>query len=426
MVSTESTMLGADDLYVDRTKARRVQFSGVDGSSIYPPVDREFGSDESLQEAIEALKSAKEVIQSLPKSVAPILEELVAYLKDSSIFNACAAAMSDYADYPVKRVETAAKLFVHDFEIVLDRIRGLPEDALTPLRRADAVKSEKPLKFIEENLAVRVGLAIRYYLRVLFNPSPPSITTIDADREAAHLVTLSKYSGVCDLIEFVDDDGEDHHGDVTCLSAYVSKSIQRIYEYLLEFHDKSPLLDDISNIELPDGFCTSQAAGMTIPTRARDFPDEHFDATQRDILEATYFIAASRSARFIVDLCSAPGVADEIKRMGGWDSIQTYATMSWQHDLYRHCDADAHLVALSNFDTFLENLEELADRMDCLRAAAAKALERVKKNYRFSTTSKKILEAFPRITELKTIYQERMELASNIPVIQPAQPESLA
>lgn len=169
LAQTEAVVLGEES-----STASRVQFSAVDGSSLQLPVDRQLGSDKKQLEVIEALKTAKEVLQGVTKDALPILEDLSSFLKDPDSYSECAAAISTSYSYPVQRVKSVVEVPVHDIGVLQRRVRALHHEPLTPLRGINALSFDEPLKFIECTLAERVGLAIRYYLRLLFNPVPPA------------------------------------------------------------------------------------------------------------------------------------------------------------------------------------------------------------------------------------------------------------
>ena len=78
-------------------------------------------------------------------------------------------------------------------------------------------------------------------------------------------------------------------------------------------------------------------------------PDK-MDQVLGDIEEAYSFLSAAFACRFLVGLWTVPGVRDEINRFGGWSKLETYAKISWKHQLWQLCPDGAHLVVFCNFD----------------------------------------------------------------------------
>jgi hypothetical protein len=178
MVELELVSLGGTEP-LSQPAARKVHFSGFDGSSINPPVDVLLSSAEQQLVCIPLLQKALGCIQDLlpeeeqerNSTTIAQLDSLVSFLSDLSCENqqACAASIPYF--YPFSRVAKAAWTFAHDFKWVAKRLllQGQQQQQLM----AATINSPRhhPL-LLEKRLVNSCGQVIRYTLRTIFNPIP--------------------------------------------------------------------------------------------------------------------------------------------------------------------------------------------------------------------------------------------------------------
>jgi hypothetical protein len=172
-------------------------------------------------------------------------------------------------------------------------------------------------------------------------------------------------------------------------------------------------------ITLPTSFFMSPASHIMIPAKGQMCvcSDEDVATVEGEIVNALEFIESARACKFLVDLWDHPGVMEELDRVGGLDLVETYASMSWNYDLYSICPEDGHLVPLCNITALISRLRNLNASMEVLSEAALDRAQTVAKNFRFATKSKTILRSYPLIQRLKQVYDETMHTVEEIPII---------
>ena len=413
---TSSSISSSSDVH--DSKHRKVHFLSLDGSSIRPPVDRDLQSGTRQQQTIEAMTQAKEVIDGLTSDVTSILQRLhdFLYLLQTSttngvrdILNLCASSISN--DYPTKWVSATINLILNDLIILQERHTS---------------NSRKPLQ-LEMRLAEHLGQAIRYQLRVLFNPAPPRLSSLDTNYEnraltyskAHQLMTMNKRTSFGLAV----DDG--------FLSALISRALRRLYEYI----DLGPLItvsEDtyVSFLSLiPSDFCTSAPSHRLISPRIRstDITDEltenDRDLVIADVQKAAGFLSATYAARFLCDVFTTPGVHEEVIRMGGWCSVERYASTSKKYHLYESCTADAHLVPLCDYLALLKRLQTFCVYMEPRTKSCIDALEMVATNYHIAKPTspkqaKRKLHHY--MQDIAYTYNDMMTEVNAFPEIKPA------
>jgi hypothetical protein len=213
----KKTPIKAASLVKDPTP-RKVHFLSLDGSSIRPPVDRDLQSGIRQQQSIEAMTHAKEVIDGLTSDVTSVLQSLHHFLcllqsltnsGDYDILKLCASSISN--EYPSKWVRATINLILNDLTILQERLM---------------TERRKPLQ-LEVRLAEHLGQAIRYQLRVLFNPAPPRLCSLDTNYENRALT----YSKVHQLLTMNKRTSYGLAVDDGFLSALISRALRRLYEY---------------------------------------------------------------------------------------------------------------------------------------------------------------------------------------------------
>jgi len=389
-------------------------------------VDRDLESAVHQQESIESMINAKKVIESLTPDAFPAIQSIRAFLArlshDATLLRTIAAAVTP--EFPPKRVTSLAEMQHRDFNILQQRLSKLPSNAaiLSPLQRSQLMMSQPEYEAIsvEQCLADLLGQAIRFQLRMLLNEAPVRLSKAN---DAYDQMAEVSYSKVIDLVSayYVNEEGNKVPLTDGILSAPFSTALQRLTEYF----DIPTLLDSSNNAipELPTEFCASEQFQRKLSSKAGLYvplSDDDVHTVVQEIEEATPFLAAARGARFLKDLLAAPGVQDEIERMGGWGEIETYASCIWNYDFWKLCPHDAHLLLLCNPAALHRRLQHYCDAMDELAEDCHASLQRLHKNFHLSTSSKKLLKAFPQIPVIAKSYAECMELADAFPLIEPA------
>ena len=423
LVRVESVSLGPSNNSPSPKKTRRVHFSGL---VTQPPVDRELASAEHQQESIEAMMHAKKQIQSLKSTAIPAIQQLRDFLSSLSssddnqqLLQTIASAIGP--DFPSKRVSVLADVCLGDFEILGRRLSNVPHDdvVMSPLQqqmmmmRSSSSSSNDPLTSVEQRLTALLGQGIRFQLRMLLNEAPPRLSKVN---EAYDEMAEKAYSKVSELVQPPVNEG--------LLSAPFSTALLRLHEYfgLEKLMDSSSSTTD-PVLMLPTEFCSSAASQRQLSVRGKTFEpltEQDKEAVMVDIRAAASFLAAARAARFLVDLLSAPGVQKEIKRMGGWSEIETYASCSWNYDLWKHKagDGDAHLVVLCNVAALHKRLQSYCTAMEALTDDCEASLAQLHSNFHLATKSKIFLNKYPAVPEIADCHEFWMNLASAFPEIE--------
>ena len=422
LVRLEAVSLESFDVPVHATpplteslKKRRVHFLSLDGSSVRPPIDRDLQSGIRQQRSIAALILAKEQVDSLTEASLPHLQSLATFmsqLQQSSetsepsgeyynVVLLCARSIS--SDFSPTSVLATVKLIRQDLSILVQRLSG-----------DDPVLSSTSMQ-LESRLAELVGQGIRYRLRVLFNPAPPRLCNNDVHYEHRS----QAYSKVSQLITMTKNEENSELGCAAedgFISALLSRALRRFHDY---WGLESIMSQDPPAI--PSAFCSSEASHRILPPLSRGIGDDIVtqrdrDAILHDVEEATSFLKAVYAARFLYDLWTAPGVADEIQRMGGWSQVEFYAGTSWKFHLHHLCSADAHLVPFSNISFLLRQLELFCQVMEPHVDKCTEALQRVAKNYQIYIPRKRKVSTF--LNDVTTYFVDVMKEVHALPKIQ--------
>jgi hypothetical protein len=422
LVRVEAVSLESFDVLMNATpltesSKKRVHFLSLDGSSIRPPIDRDLQSGIRQQHSISALIAAKEQADALK---APSLQEIQSLLTfmtrlqetgestapSVEYYNMvllCASSISK--DFSSTAVYATVNLIQQDVRILEQRLlNGDTND-----------HSSTPLQ-LESQLAELVGQGIRYRLRVLFNPPPPRLCNLDVQYEHRS----QAYSKVNQLITMKSKVEQMELGcaaDDGFLSALISRALRRCHdfwglEHMMSEEEDGPIP--------PAAFCTSAASQRALPTPLRSMGDDLVTQQDRDFIlqdveEATSFLKAAYAARFLYDLWTAPNVADEIERMGGWSQIEFYAKTSVKYHLHQLCTADAHLVSLLNIKSLLRRLEMHCQLLEPLVDPCLEALQRVATNYQVYVPRKRKVTAY--LTDITKYYVDAMTEVHALPKI---------
>ena len=374
----------------------RIHFSGFDFSATHPPVDR-LRSAEHQHESIQALRQVLLHVNALTsmnsaetlQTTLSCLSRMVDFLRhdivgENAAYLCVEAAKSISPFFPPKRLQVAARQYGDEFEKLKQRM----ERRLVQLQNHGSQSDEDPDKGddfpspaldVEQKLAYFLGQASRYQLRTLLNDSPPRLTPADTtynerakefSKVAERVVMKLKKGDTCGAV------------DDQCMSALVSLALRRLYEYFG--------LDDLLNAavtkppNLPALFCNQPAT-----TKGMDntWTDDDVNNLLEDIDDAYSFLAAAHACRFLVELFRVEAVQQEIRRCGGWSLVETYATLSWQYNLYKLCEADAHLVLLCNYDILQQKLIQWLPALMKRISDCSASLQNVSKRFELTSTS---------------------------------------
>lgn len=427
LVMVESISLAGDD---GSSSKNLVSFSGIDCSSVQPPVDRVEGSGTHQHDSIQALVQAKEQVEALVRQVREqggcyynesshcpqilCLESLVEFLQHDDVrygkgnvaingwVQECAKAIH-HSTFPPRRVLKAVALYQRELSLILKRLQnGGDQD--------DDDNNDSAL-MMENRLSELLGQAIRYHLRLFFNSAPPRLSPKDVDYENRE----QQYSQVKNLIVMtMKDDYSNGAVDDECISALVSSALCQICDYF----GLQTLLDaSAQRPDIPALFCTNPASnrGFRVRGPPESLSADELDHVLSDIDHAYAFLATMNACRFLVELLNAPGVQDEINRQGGWSQLETYASISWKHHLWKLCPDDQHLVCLSNFEAFNGRLQSYLSVLEGCVEGCEDSLAALAKRFHASTKSKNILGKFPQIRTIAHCLEDGRKQAYAFP-----------
>jgi hypothetical protein len=445
---------------------RKVHFLSLDGSSIRPPIDRDLQSGVRQQQLIQAMTVAQQAMEHMTSDATVGIQYLIQFLthvqeqqqhssssssSPSSVNNnnnSCSSSHSHHDEYYNNIVQQCAasiskdctptlilatvNLMQHDLFILQQRLHSqslLPKnDTCTASITATVVDVtvvrdpaiySTPLH-LESRLAELIGQGIRYRLRVLFNQSPPRQSAIDVNYEHRSMA----YSKVHQLIRMTQRAPTDEIGssaaDDGFVSALISRALRRLYEYfgldMIMSDDITPALSVV-----PMEFGNSAASRRPLPTHLRSIGEDIVTAADRDAIvadidDATSFLKAVYAARFLYDLWMAPGVPEEVARMGGWSDIESYAATSWKLQLYQLCTADAHLVPLCNYPLLMQRLQQYCQFMECHVIQCWAALDSIATNYQIHVKRKRKVSLY--LDGITKHFQDAMMDVNALPQIE--------
>ena len=433
----------------DHQSRQMIHFCGMDCSAVPPPVDRVDGSHAHQQDSIQALLQAKEHVDDLVRRACcfhqqqqnsndenhlgsdfsfttPVVREIwcltavnefLEQVDDSKEWiNECAKAI--HANYPPQRVVKAAEQYQTEFSIILHRLKGASSTNNNNCHLTTTLADATPSLVIEQCLSQMVGQAIRYNLRMFFNRAPPRLSPADTNWEQRE----QQYSQVYDLIT-MENDQENTAVDDDCIAALVSAALCSIHE----FFGLDALLDPSTNQpNVPDLFCAQPASNFRFRPRQTNpttLSAEELNQVLDDIYQAQSFLAAAAACRFLVQLWTTHGVQDEIRRQGGWEQLETYASISWKHQLWRLCPDDAHLVVLCNYQALLQRLQCYWQVLEPRVEGCERSLHALAQRFHTNTKSKNLLKKFPQIPALAQCLEEGWERTKAFPLVFASSPK---
>lgn len=425
------------------SSSRKTQFSGFDCSSTQPPIDRVDGSAGQHQDSIDALRHVVDTIQSLVSNNPSLqwqnqtaLESLIDFLgnymtttdnnNNKENQNAEGLKMQQLCSmtiaptYPHRRIAKAVAMYANEAKIVLARIvqQGRAAAAAGESQASQQQSRMEEKLLVERRLAEFVGQAIRFQLRHLLNPAPPRLTPKDTEYE----VWSKNYSQVHQLITLVDSYGDDVSGE------RITSLFNLSLDYLCEHFGLEKLLDiTYQQPVVPPLFCAKPASNRGVAVRGNLPPltlDEIADVVD-DIQEASSFVAATRACRFLHRFLSLPRVRHEIERQGGWGEVETYASISWQYDLWKTCPEDEHLVMLCNFDAFYQKIDVFLRAMTGPAQAAQDSLDAMARRFRTKTKSANLKVRHPEISTIAAHLEEAWQVVNALPAVDEAPPTTV-
>jgi hypothetical protein len=263
--------------------------------------------------------------------------------------------MPDY--FPPDRFITAAAMYREDFANVTAHLTAAGPDDARQLHRA-------PLMHIEKQLADKTGQAIRFYLRLFFNPEPLRVTSTPPEELPGATANLTKRrSKVSEILTMTPPEGVATNPNSAVadgsISSVVSKALQCLYVRIGPDALLSPSFD--ASLLVPrQGFCTSAASQRGLPTKKCPEPitEEDIHTMIAEIHDAFTFLEVANACRFLSELVNWPGVTDEIAKVGGWSLVERYAKKIQQHGLLHCSSADAHFAPLSNVGQLFARMEQ--------------------------------------------------------------------
>jgi hypothetical protein len=325
--------------------------------------------------------------------------------------------------YPPQRLNKAIQVFKGDFECILKRMRGFSGG-----RQLDYTTATS----LERRLAELTGQAIRFHLRQIFNPAPHALTrkSLGASQATTMLSSGSvPQSNVFYLVDLViPAAGRDSAVADGSISSLFSLALRRIYDYF-GMEAFSAAISNNDMIPLPNNFCSSPASqrGLgNLKNPAKNMSTQELTEIMEEIGDVFRFLACFHACKFIVDLISAPGVAQDIQKMGGWSAIDQYAKYLWEHDLTMVCTEDSHLLAIVHAGTmerFFLKVEDWILHMEPKVTLAEISIKQLAKRYRTKAISprqrKAIHRKFPHVKKIAEAIDEGETLYCSFPVVKP-------
>ena len=314
-------------------------------------------------------------------------------------------------------------MYKKDFESILQRV--MSPSSLGPAEASNTT-------YLERRLAEFAGQSIRFHLRRLFNPPPLPYTTPKDNASEASLPPTPKeislrQSRVSDLVDLeLPDTSRDSAVADGSISSLFSLALCRIYGYFGEETFISALHSD-DPIRLPDTFCTSPVSqrGLGTPEHPiRSMSSDELRDLIGDIDDVYNFLAAYHAIKFLLQVMRAPGVAREVKKMGGWSTIEKYAGIIQQQSSCAGCAEDAHFSAISyagSMERFFAKIEDWLSHMEPKTALAEISIKQLAKRYKTKVTSPKqrraVYKKFPHVKTIATVIDEGNARACAFPKV---------
>ena len=274
--------------------------------------------------------------------------------------------------------------------------------------------------FIERHLNELLCRSIRYHLRLLFNPPPPRLTPLDKNYEQRS----KAFSTVHDMIEMVVLD--DKKKEWLLGGDKVTSLVNEALSFICSLFGVRNLLDPAYEIPtVSSEFCTSDPAQRQLPNNNNQkrldplTPDE-LNQVLDDMDHAFQVLITAKATKFLMGLLSIPKVISEIRRLGGWGDVETYATLLWRYELWEHQPAYEHFVLLSNYKTLSTRLVSIQTAIEAAGDAAENSLKELGKRYRVNAKKQKkqLLNWYPEIRSIDETLQDGWTTVRMFPTVE--------
>ena len=398
-----------------RPRPCRIAFSGFDCSSTRPPVDRIDGSGEHQSNSIRTLSLAKEALDVLISdkkshvSIIRCLERLIHFLTqtlvdDASLQEICAASIAP--SYPAERLRKPIQQYALELQRTLRRLR----------------EETSELLFIERHLNELLCRSIRYHLRLLFNPPPPRLTPSDVKYEERS----KSFSKIHELISMASLDEKNNQWEVggDRVAAIFNDALQQVCCFFGSRNLLDPSYQVQNNIDT--AFCESEPAQRQIPKnnqiRLPPLSPEEVSELQSDVNYAFHILLANSAVNFLCNLLSIPKVTTEIKRLGGWADVETYAALLWRYELWESRPENEHYVLLSNLKTLQSRLTSIQKVLNTAADSAEVSLKDLRHRFRINATKKNknaLLRLYPEIGTVEELLQDGWKEVREFPTVSP-------
>lgn len=380
---------------------RIVGFSGFDCSSTNPPIDRVDGSGEHQSNTIRALTIAKDSLDAMCQDeknrhhIIKCLELLALFLAetlktDPSLVTLCADSITCASSlpYPVERLSAPINLYASEIGNVIQRLKGEPA-----------------LVYVERHLSDLLCSSIRHHLRLLLNPPPPRLTPADKSYEERS----KAYSKIHELVQLsiVDKRNKEWEVEGERLASLFNEAAKAVCNYF----GSNNLLDPSYQIPTVNAiFCQSDASQRQIPnasskTRLAKLTRAEVETVQEEVIQAFDVLITASQTKFLIDLLSKK-VQEEIKRLGGWEYVETFATLLWRYELWENHPDYEHFVLFSNMKTLEARLESVKQALETPQQAARVCLEDLARRFRVNSTKQtktKLVKIYPEIRDIEEV-----------------------
>lgn len=395
-VDAEIIVLESEDNCAENKRYKKISFCSFDISTTSTPVDIVLNSQIHLEKTVHAIENVLQEINHLTSlgeeednSENGIDNEITNMLlvfhamsdlsEGGSLRETCAATMhvknkrnnifdnDSNVCYPSSRFISASQLYKNEFEAIIARIESKREASNNNVEENSINSHFNNSKVISthyrQTLCVHISSAIRFHMRRLFDPVPYGYTIASESNPAADYSKSRARTHEVVWMAMPDGaDSEDSKLAEAPMSYVFLFAIRRINVYMknLSSSIKSAIPEESNT------FCLTQASVKCLYTElssnSKDYgsvvQDNDVDDILYDISIAQNCLSAWRAAEFILSLMKWDGVKEAIHEAGGWQPIETFATIFDRHKLQRDCPEESHFVLLRDMNILLKQLEK--------------------------------------------------------------------
>eukprot|EP00562_Extubocellulus_spinifer_P006648 CAMPEP_0178533140 /NCGR_PEP_ID=MMETSP0696-20121128/34338_1 /TAXON_ID=265572 /ORGANISM="Extubocellulus spinifer, Strain CCMP396" /LENGTH=1545 /DNA_ID=CAMNT_0020165163 /DNA_START=231 /DNA_END=4866 /DNA_ORIENTATION=+ len=403
------SLSGDDSAKTETTRPKVLQFSSFDGSATMPPVDRRNGSHSHLEKNIRSLEAVFKEINALAKHASTAKNDAIAdeikecldaviftmrYIEQDSKENVRKELSESMPfHWPSQRFVKAAKTY-----------RGELEDARLIIEDKSGMNTA-----LRSRLGDFIGRAIRFYFRRFFDPVPLNLTN-EHHANYRHVDLSGVRSRVCDIVEMTDPDGDGRDtaaadGSISSVFSYALRAVHALFAINAEKGGEA---------EMFSVFFSSEASKVGLgPSRAPTvvLSDSDVDDILADIHDVHIVLQGIKAAKFLRGLLHWPGVSAAIKDAGGWNKVETYASMFETLTLSNACPEEAYFTLLGNISSLLKRLDADAEAMADIERICEDSLRTCWKRFRCGTKSKAILQHNPHIATIAAYLRDGKSLS---------------